>query len=84
MGMAALRKEFCHRDRPELAGCRPMGLRLPVVHRENLSVTGVGGLLTRSRLSGRAAFGHGNAACYLEGARGIQFASSTWANEVLF
>lgn len=39
------------------AACCPMGLQLPVVHRESLSVAGVGRLLTRSRLSRVSASG---------------------------
>jgi hypothetical protein len=46
-GTAALGKTMGHlRLSAFLAACCPMGLPLPVVHRENLSVTGVGRLLT--------------------------------------
>src|SRR6478736_7009364 len=42
---------------PLLAACCRMGIPLPVVHRENLGVTGVGRLLTRCRRSRVSASG---------------------------
>jgi hypothetical protein len=58
--MAASKRRFRSAELPLLAACCPMELPLPVVRRQNLSVKGVGWLLTRSGPSRMSALGQVN------------------------
>ena len=55
--MAALRKAFRHRDRPELAACCRIGLPIADIQHENPRGVGKGRLLTQSGHSRLTAFG---------------------------